>query len=97
MVANGWSPATRVFEAAGAGACLITDCWDGIDLFLEPDVEVLVAADGADVARHVTDLTPARAQAIGRAARERVLREHTYRHRAEQVEQILGSRTMRAA
>jgi spore maturation protein CgeB len=90
MAANGWSPATRVFEAAGAGACLITDSWEGIDLFLEPGSEVLVAESGADVARHVLDLTPARAHAVGQAARERVLREHTYRHRAEQVEQILS-------
>jgi spore maturation protein CgeB len=92
MVANGWSPATRVFESAGAGACLITDRWQGIDLFLEPGTEVLVAADGADVAQYVADLTPARARAIGRAARERVLREHTYRQRAEQVERILSPR-----
>src|SRR5947199_271703 len=43
MVANGWSPPTRVFEAAGAGACLITDAWEGIEEFLDPDSEVLVA------------------------------------------------------
>ena len=42
MVANGWSPPTRVFEAAGAGACLITDAWEGIELFLDPNEEVLV-------------------------------------------------------
>jgi spore maturation protein CgeB len=90
MVANGWSPATRVFEAAGAGACLITDAWRGIELFLEPGREVLVAEDGVDVARHVQDLDPARARAIGAAALERVLREHTYAQRAEQVEALLG-------
>ncbi len=44
MARYGFSPATRVFEAAGAGACLITDAWEGIELFLEPDREVLVAA-----------------------------------------------------
>ena len=47
MAAIGFSPATRVFEAAGAGACLITDAWEGIELFLEPDAEILVARDGA--------------------------------------------------
>ena len=52
MAATGFSPPTRVFEAAGAGACLITDAWDGIELFLEPGEEVLVARDGADVAEH---------------------------------------------
>ena len=89
MAANGFSPATRVFEAAGAGACLITDAWEGIDMFLEPDEEVLVAHDGKGVARFVEDLDPQRARAIGDAARHRILRDHTYAHRAAQVEQIL--------
>ena len=92
MVANGWSPATRVFEAAGAGACLITDAWVGIEQFLEPEREVLVARDGAEVARLLEELDPARAREIGRAALERVLREHTYTRRAEQVEDVLAVR-----
>ena len=92
MVANGWSPATRVFEAAGAGACLITDAWDGIEEVLTPDSEVLVARDGADVAEHLSQLEPLRAKEIGDAALRRVLAEHTYAHRAEQVEELLGVR-----
>jgi spore maturation protein CgeB len=90
MVRFGWSPATRVFEAAGAGACLITDAWDGVELFLEPDREVLVARDGAEVAEHLLRLTPERARRIGAAAKRRVSAEHTYAHRACQVEQILS-------
>jgi spore maturation protein CgeB len=89
MIANGWSPATRLFEAAGAGACQITDAWRGIEEFLEPGAEVLVAHDGAEVAAHVEALTPERARAIGRAALRRVLAEHTYAHRAAQVEAVL--------
>jgi spore maturation protein CgeB len=89
MAANGFSPATRVFEAAGAGACLITDAWEGLEQFLEPDREVLVAHDGAEVAAALEALDPQRARRIGQAARARVLAEHTYRHRAEQVETIL--------
>ena len=92
MAANGWSPATRVFEAAGAGACLITDAWEGIEDFLEPGEEVLVARDGAEVARLLDELDPDRARTIGDAARERVLAEHTYAQRAEQVQAILGTR-----
>ena len=92
MVENGWSPATRVFEAAGAGACLITDAWRGIELFLEPGLEVLVARDGAGVARHLEELDEPRAREIGSAALERVLRDHTYAQRAEQVEDVLGVR-----
>lgn len=89
MADVGFSPATRVFEAAGAAACLITDAWEGIELFLKPDEEVLVARDGRDVADHLAALTPERAAAIGEAARARVLREHTYGLRGEQVHALL--------
>jgi spore maturation protein CgeB len=92
MAENGFSPATRVFEAAGAGACLITDYWEGIELFLEPNTEVLVARDGQDVADHLAALTPERAQTIGKAALDRVLREHTYTHRAEEADRIFRDR-----
>jgi spore maturation protein CgeB len=89
MADIGFSPATRVFEAAGAGGCLISDAWEGIELFLEPNVEVLVARDGRDVAEHVRALTPERARLIGAAARKRVLAEHTYTLRGAQVDAIL--------
>lgn len=92
MARYGFSPATRVFEAAGAGACLLTDAWEGIELFLEPEREVLVAASGEEVAEQLRELTPERARRIGEAARRRVLAEHTYAHRAAQVESILGAR-----
>lgn len=90
MARYGFSPATRVFEAAGAGACLITDAWEGIEQFLEPEREVLVAHDGAEVVAHLRALTPERARAIGEAARARVLAAHTYDHRAAQVEAVLA-------
>lgn len=89
MANIGFSPATRVFEAAGAAACLITDAWEGIELFLTPDEEVLVARDGQDVAEHVRTLTPERARAVGQAALARVLKEHTYTLRGAQVDAIL--------
>ncbi|HVW54441.1 MAG TPA: glycosyltransferase [Rhizobiaceae bacterium] len=91
MATNGFSPATRVFEAAGAGACLITDAWVGLEMFLKEGEEVLAARDGREVAEIVKTLTPERAAEIGRRARERILREHTYRHRAEQVDAILNA------
>jgi spore maturation protein CgeB len=89
MADVGFSPATRVFEAAGAAACLITDAWEGIELFLKPDEEVLVARDGQDVADHVAALTPERARAIGEAALRRVLAEHSYAHRGAEVDALL--------
>ncbi len=89
MATTGFSPATRVFEACGAGACLITDAWEGIDQFFSPDKEILVARDGRDVAEIVTSLTNERAREIGRAALDRVLREHTYAQRAALAHQVL--------
>jgi spore maturation protein CgeB len=92
MVLNGWSPATRVFEVAGAAACQITDAWEGIEDFLVPDREVLVARDGAEVAEHLRALDESRATLLGKAALERVLSEHTYAHRAVQVDALLRER-----
>lgn len=90
MAQNGWSPATRVFEAAGAGACLITDRWQGIEMFLAPGEEILVAEDGAAVADIVRGIDMAEARRIGAAARERLLAEHTYARRALAVEEALA-------
>ena len=91
MARYGFSPPTRVFEAAGAGACLITDAWEGVDFFFEPDRELLVAGSGAAVADHLERLTPERSRAIGDAALRRVLAEHTYAHRAAQLEAVLDA------
>jgi spore maturation protein CgeB len=91
MARYGFSPATRVFEAAGASACLITDYWEGIEKFLEPDREVLVARSGVEVTDILVDLHPRQAAEIGQAAYHRVLAEHTYAHRAAQLEEVLSS------
>lgn len=90
MARYGFSPATRVFEAAGAGACLITDDWVGIDEFFAPGRELLIARDADEVAAHLAVLTPERARAIGRAAYDRALAQHTYAHRACELEKVLG-------
>jgi spore maturation protein CgeB len=95
MARFGFSPPTRVFEAAGAGACVVTDAWPGLELFLEPGREVLVARDGGEVEERLAALTPARSAAIGEAARLRVLAEHTYARRALEVEAALGLRAER--
>jgi spore maturation protein CgeB len=97
MARYGFSPATRVFEAAGAGACLITDDWVGIEMFLEPGREVLVARDGDRVAAHLAALDRVRAAAIGAAARRRILAEHTYSRRAAQLDLLLDGNVAKAA
>ncbi|MBB4144478.1 CgeB family protein [Rhizobium rhizoryzae] len=100
MAENGFSPATRVFEAAGAGACLITDFWEGIELFLKPDEEVLVARDGKDVSDILAGLSADQAQLIGKRALKRVLADHTHASRAMTVDAIFrahAARQMEAA
>jgi spore maturation protein CgeB len=89
MAATGFSPATRLFEAAGAGACVITDAWEGIEMFFKPEQEILIAHDGNEVANHVRNVPAERARAIGAAARARCLREHLYSQRAAQVHEVL--------
>lgn len=90
MAEYGFSPPTRIFEAAGAAACIITDQWNGIEAFLEPGSEVLVARNGDEVAAHLDSLSPESAQRIGLAAQRRILADHTYAHRASELEAVLG-------
>jgi spore maturation protein CgeB len=90
MARFGFSPATRVFEAAGAGACLITDAFAGVETFFEPGEEILVAHDGNQVAEIVSGLSASAARSIGQAALRRVLADHTYTQRVELVEQVLS-------
>lgn len=85
MARYGFSPATRIFEAAGAAACIVSDGWEGIDRFLEPGREILIACDGDDVADYAVGLSPQKARSIGTQALARVLGEHTYGHRADEV------------
>jgi len=94
MADMGWSPATRVFEAAAAGACIVTDAWEGIDHFFAPDHEILVAASGDEVAAHLRALDEDRARRIGDAARRRALSDHTYARRVLLVEAVLDERSL---
>jgi spore maturation protein CgeB len=93
MANVGFSPPTRVFEAAGAGACLITDHWTGIETFFVPDREILVARSAEEIVRFLRDITAAEASAIGDRMRLRALHDHTYAQRAEQVHAILKRHT----
>lgn len=88
MASYGFSPATRVFEAAGAGACMITDYWEGIDEFFIPGKEIFVARSGEEVTAILSKLDKNKAMQIGNAAKSRVLKDHTYHIRAMQVDQI---------
>lgn len=97
MVRNGWSPATRMFEAAGAAACQVTDAWEGIEDFFVPGSEILVAADAEAVAAHVRGVDADRARAIGAAARRRAVAQHTYAQRARVLDAVLRAPVETAA
>jgi spore maturation protein CgeB len=97
MARYGFSPATRVFEAAGAAACLITDAWEGVETFFEPGREILVARNGDEVAEHVRALDAETSRRVGLLAYGRVLAQHTYAHRAAQLDQVLQGTRKREA
>jgi spore maturation protein CgeB len=84
----GYCPSGRLFEAAACGAPLLSDYWEGLDEFFEPGSEIIVARDSNEAAAAI-DLPYAALQGIARRARERVLDQHTARHRAEELEQRL--------
>jgi spore maturation protein CgeB len=60
-------------------------------MFLEPGSEVLVAKDGAEVAEHLKWLSKDRAAQIGRRAFKRIMAQHTYNHRAKELDKILSA------
>ena len=91
MARTGFSPPTRVFEAAGAAACLITDAWTGVEHFFEPGREILVAHAADDIVRYLREIAPADARQIGLAMHARALRDHVYESRAKLVDKILQS------
>jgi spore maturation protein CgeB len=87
MVAAGYSPSVRLFEAAACGVPVISDHWQGIETILAPDREILIAHGTDDVVRMLRTIPEEKRRAIGAAARRRVMREHTAEHRAKQVEE----------
>jgi spore maturation protein CgeB len=91
MAEYGFSPATRIFEAAGAAACIISDDWKGMELFLEPGKEILIAKNAGQVASILNGLDEKSARKIGSAARNKILAHHTYEQRGVQIEKILLS------
>ncbi|HEX2257149.1 MAG TPA: glycosyltransferase [Afifellaceae bacterium] len=84
----GWSPSVRLFEAACCGVPIISDRWAGLESFLEPGREILTAESGDDVLAALR-ISDAERRAVAKAARERVLAEHTPDRRAAELERLL--------
>jgi spore maturation protein CgeB len=87
MVAAGFSPSVRLFEAAACGAPVITDRWAGIEQFFTPGEEILIADSADDVVTFLRDIPDERRCAIAAAARRRALSEHTAQARAWELEE----------
>src|ERR671920_2352542 len=86
MIAAGFSPSVRLFEAAACGTPIISDCWEGIETLFEPGLEILIARSSSEVLGQIRDIPEAERRAVGARARVRVLAEHTAAHRAEELE-----------
>jgi spore maturation protein CgeB len=88
MAGNGWCPSGRLFEAAACGTALLSDWWPGLDTFMAPGSELLVARTATDVLAAL-DMSDAERDRIAAAGRERVLAEHTSAQRALRLESLL--------
>jgi spore maturation protein CgeB len=85
------SSTCRPFELASAGAAIVSNPHAGIERWFEPGSEIVVVENADEAAAAYRSLLddPGEAEAMGRRARERVLDEHTYAHRARQVLSLL--------
>lgn len=101
MIAAGWSPSVRLFEAAACSVPIISDAWPGLEEVFVPGEEILVARSSDEVLAILREVGEGRRREIGARARARVLAQHTAAHRAETVERLtietLGSRRGRHA
>jgi spore maturation protein CgeB len=86
MIAAGWSPSVRLFEAAACGVPIVSDPWPGLEELLEPGREILLATGTADVLRYLREIGAEERARIAAAARARVLGRHTAAHRAAEFE-----------
>jgi spore maturation protein CgeB len=88
MVERGWCPSGRLFEAAACGAPMVSDIWEGLDAFFQPNQEIILAGGSADVVAAL-ERDDQELQRMARRARERTLEEHSSRRRADELIQLL--------
>jgi spore maturation protein CgeB len=89
MIAAGYSPSVRLFEASACGAAILSDAWPGLDEFLTPGQEILLPQDEYEVASILRHMLEADRTRLGTRARERICSEHTSAHRATQFEDVV--------
>jgi spore maturation protein CgeB len=91
MVASGFAPSVRLFEAAACGVPVLSDPWPGLDELFRPGEEILLVRNTRDVSRSLRQVSPEEARTIGARARARVLCAHTSEHRAQELEQHVAA------
>lgn len=93
MIAAGFAPSVRLFEAAACGVPIISDAWPGLETVFEIDREILLASRTSQVLTYLHDLPDAQRAAIGQRARARVLASHTGLHRAHELEDLVAGQS----
>jgi spore maturation protein CgeB len=97
MIAAGYSPSVRLFEAAACATPIISDYWNGLETFFTPGKEILVASTANDVVAYLSEISEIQRVEIGLRARAKILAQHTSEHRARELEshvaELLGRRT----
>ncbi|MGB9182151.1 MAG: glycosyltransferase [Pyrinomonadaceae bacterium] len=81
----------RLYEATGAGSCLLTDWKANLRELFEPDVEVVAyrsAEECAEKLKYLLEHEDERRN-IARAGQARTLRSHTFDHRAAQLDELI--------
>ena len=86
MIAAGWSPSVRLFEAAACGTPIVSDSWPGLESIFKIGEEILIARSSAEVLQYLCDVPERERRALGQRARARVMNQHTAAHRAEELE-----------
>ncbi len=97
MVAAGYSPSVRLFEAAACGAPILSDSWPGLANFFAPGSEIILVTHACEVIQQLYDRDPNELDRIGAAAQARVLAEHTAERRAKQFEDYIQRASADAA
>jgi spore maturation protein CgeB len=95
MVAAGWSPSVRLFEAGACGTPIISDFWRGLDELLPDGEALLIARETSDVVKALSEIDEDKRQAIATAARGIVMKSHTGLARARQLASAIQTLPMR--
>jgi spore maturation protein CgeB len=97
MVAAGWSPSVRLFEAAACATSILSDAWRGLDSLLPDGQAIRIVQSTAEVVDVLTGMGEAERRRLGEAARRRILARHTGVERARHLVALLAELPDRAA